>query len=109
MNWERCERGISNGVSSLCSLCAELGRSIWQSCEGEVSDAVSPLCSVCAECGPQSWKRQQGRAPPQTCMATRNEFLCRNARATHFGNLDLAPSACTLASPLLPNSPLKAA
>jgi hypothetical protein len=54
-------------------------------------------------------KRQHGQAPPQTCMATRNEFLCRNARATRFGNLDLAPSVCTLASPLLPNSPLKAA
>jgi hypothetical protein len=39
-------------------------------------------------------------------MAIRNEFLCRNAQAIRFGNLDLAPSACTLASPLLPNSPL---
>jgi hypothetical protein len=39
-------------------------------------------------------------------MAIRNEFLCRNAQAIRFGNLDLAPSACTLASRLLPNSPL---
>jgi len=40
-------------------------------------------------------------------MAVRNEFLGRNARATHFGNLDLVPSASTLASRLLPSSPLK--
>ena len=40
-------------------------------------------------------------------MAVRNEFLRRNARATHFGNLDLVPSASTLASRLLPSSPLK--
>jgi hypothetical protein len=39
-------------------------------------------------------------------MATRNEFLCRNAQAIRFGNLDLATSAYTLASRLLPNSPL---
>jgi hypothetical protein len=39
-------------------------------------------------------------------MAIRNEFLRRNAVATRFGNLDLASSACTLASRLLPNSPL---
>jgi hypothetical protein len=40
-------------------------------------------------------------------MAVRNEFLRRNAGATHFGNLDLVPSASTLASRLLPSSPLK--
>src|SRR5215470_4321732 len=39
-------------------------------------------------------------------MAIRDEFLCRNAQAIGFGNLDLAPSAYTLASSLLPNSPL---
>src|SRR5882724_7999643 len=39
-------------------------------------------------------------------MAICNEFLRPNARATRFGHLDLAPSACTLASRLLPNSPL---
>src|SRR5437667_11419394 len=54
--------------------------------------------SVCAECGPQSRKRKQRQAPPPICVATRNEFLRRNARATRFGNLDLAPSACTLRS-----------
>jgi len=42
-------------------------------------------------------------------MAIRNEFLHRNAQATGFGDLDLAPSACTLASRLLPHSPLRAA
>jgi hypothetical protein len=42
-------------------------------------------------------------------MAIRNEFIHRNAQATRFGNMDLAPSACTLASRLLQNSPLKAA
>jgi hypothetical protein len=41
-------------------------------------------------------------------MAVRNEFLRRNARATRFGNLDLVPSAWTLASRVLPNSPLRA-
>src|SRR5262249_20787515 len=66
---------------------------------------VSPLCSVCAEPGPQS--QQQGQTPPPICMATRNEFLPRNAWATRFGNLDLEPSAYTLASRLLQNSPLK--
>src|SRR6266404_2103275 len=40
-------------------------------------------------------------------MAVRYEFLGRNARATHFGNLDLVPSASTPASRLLPSSPLK--
>src|SRR5436190_8865448 len=40
-------------------------------------------------------------------MATCNEFLNRNARATRFGNLDLVPSAHPLASRLLPNSPLR--
>lgn len=39
-------------------------------------------------------------------MAIRNEFLFRNAQATRFGKMDLAPSACTLASRLLPHSPL---
>jgi len=41
-------------------------------------------------------------------MAIRNEFLHRNAQATRFGNMDLAPSACTLASRVLPHSPLRA-
>ena len=39
-------------------------------------------------------------------MALRDEFLPRNAQTIRFGNLDLASPACTLASPLLPNSPL---
>ena len=41
-------------------------------------------------------------------MAIRHEFLRCNAKAPRFGNLDLAPSACTLASRLLPHSPLRA-
>ena len=41
-------------------------------------------------------------------MAVRNEFLRRDARATYFGNLDLVPCASTLASRLLPSSPLAA-
>src|ERR1700761_649815 len=41
-------------------------------------------------------------------MAIRHEFLRCNGKARRFGNLDLAPSACTLASRLLPHSPLRA-
>jgi len=40
-------------------------------------------------------------------MAVRKKFLRRNAWATDFGNMDLVPSASTLASRLLPSSPLK--
>jgi len=42
-------------------------------------------------------------------MAIRNEFPRRNVQAARFGNVDLVPSTCTLASRVLQNSPLKAA
>jgi len=41
-------------------------------------------------------------------MAIRDEFLGRDAQASGFCNLDLAPSARTRASPILPHSPLRA-